>query len=88
MSPLKLIIYFILLLLVIRMIRRFIGRLLSPAPRATRSAGRREARGRAQSSRMVRCQVCGTFVTESSALVVGGSGFCSEACAQRRLSRA
>ena len=90
MSPFKLIIYFILLLLVIRMIRRFIGRVLFPARHAAGSGGPRprQTGARAQASKMVRCQACGTFITESSALVVGGSGFCSKACAERKLSRA
>lgn len=90
MSPLKLIIYIILLLLVIRFLRRFIGRVLFPARSAPRSGGPRrgQAGAHGQASKMVRCQACGTFITESSALVVGGGGFCSKACAESKLSRA
>jgi hypothetical protein len=86
MSPLKLIICFIVFLLVIRLIRRFIGRMLHSAV----SGGRRprQTAARAGGAKMVRCRACGTFITESSALVVGESGFCSKACAERKLSRA
>ena len=90
MSPFKLIIYLILLLLIIRFLRRFIGRVLFPPPPATASGGQRRAQAaeKERASKMVRCQACGTFITESSALVVGGSGYCSKACAERKLSRA
>ena len=93
MSPLKLLILFILLLLVIRLVRRFIGRmlrtaLLRSARHATGAGGARPRRTAARASKMVRCRACGTFITESSALVVGESGFCSKACAESKLSRA
>jgi hypothetical protein len=31
---------------------------------------------------MVRCAGCGMFISESSALVRNGAGFCSRACAE------
>ena len=58
---------------------RFVRRLLSPArPRGPRVATRDG--GPAQ---MIRCQNCGMFVTQTSALLVGGREFCSTACAQK-----
>src|SRR5437667_11887041 len=71
----RFIIYSILAYLAIRFIRR----LLSPArPRGPRVATR--AGGPAQ---LIRCQNCGMFVTQTSALLVGGREFCSRACAQK-----
>ena len=60
-------------------ILRFVTWLIS-APSNRKSGGRTKAGPRA--AQMVRCGSCGMFITQNSALVVGGRGFCSRACAQ------
>jgi hypothetical protein len=57
---------------------RFLRWLVKPAPARSNLRSPR-------SSRMVRCESCGLFVTEGSAMVVRGRDFCSKACAQRNL---
>jgi hypothetical protein len=58
---------------------RFVRRLMSPRSRQRSSAGTR----RATSAQMIRCENCGMFITESSAILVNGRDFCSSACAHR-----
>jgi len=58
---------------------RFVRWLLTPSPR--RSGADRRAR---QVAPLVRCETCGMFVTESSALAVGGRDFCSRHCLEQR----
>src|SRR2546426_845749 len=74
---LRFIIYTILAYLVLRLVRKLLG----PSQRNTR-ASRRSAR----SAQMIRCESCGMFITQSSALMVGGREFCSKSCAQRASS--
>ncbi len=58
---------------------RFVRRLLSPRSRQRSTAGTR----RATSAQMIRCENCGMFITQSSAILAGGRDFCSRACAQK-----
>jgi len=71
---LRFIIYSILAYLILRFVRK----LLAPAPGARARRSPNETR----SARMVRCENCGTFVTQSSALLVAGREFCSRDCAR------
>jgi len=70
---LRFIIYTILAYLVLRFVRK----LLSPSKPATR------ATGGPRSAQMIRCENCGMFITQASALLVAGREFCSKACAQQ-----
>jgi hypothetical protein len=75
---LRFIFYCILAYLVMRFVRWLItpsraraGRAGSAPPNAT----------------MVRCETCGMFVTQRSALVAGGHDFCSRNCLEQRARR-
>ncbi len=58
---------------------RFVRRLLSPrSQRLSRNRSREP--GPAQ---MIRCQNCGMFITQNSALLIGGRDYCSRICAER-----
>ncbi len=58
---------------------RFVRRLLSPTSARRSRTIRREA-GPAQ---MIRCESCGMFITQTSALLIRGREFCSKSCAQK-----
>jgi hypothetical protein len=62
---------------------RFIRWLIAPASARSGRAGRVR-----RAAPMVRCQTCGMFVTESSALIAGGRDFCSPHCLEQRARRA
>lgn len=64
---------------------RFIRWVLRPSRAAS---SRRQGAGRDRSSQMVRCSACGMFITKSSALMLGGSDFCSKACYEQKVHRA
>jgi hypothetical protein len=76
---LRFIFYSILAYLAMRFLRWLI------APSSARSA--KTARGR-RIAPMVRCETCGMFITENSALVAGGRDFCSRNCLEQRVRRA
>ena len=63
------------------LVLRFIRWLLAPSPRRPAQGGR------SRSAPMVRCEACGMFVTQSSALVAGGRDFCSRQCLEQRARR-
>ena len=75
---LRLIFYCILAYLVVRFVRWLI------TPSRARS-GRRDVQRRAT---MVRCETCGMFITEGSALIAGGHDFCSRHCLDQRARQA
>ena len=76
---LKFIFYCILAYLGMRLIRWLI----------TPSRGRaKQSGGDRRGATMVRCETCGMFVTERSALAAGGHDFCSRQCLERRARRA
>ena len=77
MSLIRLIFYSIIAYVVIRFIRKFLGVRPSGSRSGLHVAGTR-------TSQMVRCESCGTFVTETRALVVGNKEFCSKACVENR----
>ena len=54
---------------------RFVRRLLSPA-----SGGGSHA---ARPAQMIRCENCGMFITQTSALLAGGREYCSKSCVQK-----
>ncbi len=86
MSLFRIILYIVLAYMVLR----FVKRVLSPTRAAgSRSYRRSQARGRQNtiSSRTVRCENCGMFITEKSALMVGGTEFCSKGCAEARVHK-
>jgi hypothetical protein len=89
MTLAKLIIYFIIAYMLLRFVRRMAGGFASSAassrdPRRTRRAS---PEPRISSSQTVRCENCGVFVTEKSALLIGDKGFCSKACADSGVHR-
>jgi len=61
---------------------RFVRWLLTPSRARARQGG--VQRG----ATMVRCETCGMFVTERSALAAGGHEFCSQQCLEQRARRA
>ena len=61
---------------------RFVRWLVTPSSRLNRAGTPR------RSAAMVRCETCGMFITESSALVVGGRDFCSRQCLDQKARRA
>jgi|SRR6266705_61577 len=73
---LKFIVYCVLAYLALRFVRR----LLSP-PRSV--GGSRAAKREAVPAQMIRCENCGMFITQTSALLVAGREFCSKSCAQK-----
>ena len=73
MSLIRIIFYSIIAYFVIRFIRKFLGGRPSVSRPGLHVAGNK-------TSRMVRCESCGTFVAETRALVVGNKDFCSKAC--------
>ena len=62
---------------------RVVRWLIKPSPAARRMPSR--SRG---SSQMIRCETCGMFVTQTSALALGGRQFCSKSCAEQRVHSA
>lgn len=82
MTLIKLILYFIIAYMVVRFARRMIGGFTSSAPSRPDAGRPRPAPSepRVSSSQTVRCDNCGVFVTEKSALLIGDKGFCSKAC--------
>lgn len=76
---------FILYSLIAYLVIGFIKKLLRGAGDKTRATGARKTptRRAASAALMVRCSACGTFIAESRAIMVGASGFCSNACANR-----
>ena len=82
MTLVKLILYFIIAYMLLRFARRMLSGFGSPAT-SGREAGRPRpapSEPRISSSQTVRCDNCGVFVTEKSALLVGDKGFCSKSC--------
>ena len=63
---------------------RIVRWLINPTPRAAR----RMAARRPRPSQMIRCAACGMFITQTSALALGGREFCSKSCAERRVHSA
>ena len=77
---------FILYSLIAYLVIGFIKKLLRGAgdkTRATGGARKTTTRKTSSAALMVRCVACGTFIAESRAIMVGTSGFCSNACANR-----
>jgi hypothetical protein len=82
MTLIKLILYFIIAYMLLRFARRMVRGFASTGP-SSRNAGtprRSPSEPRISSSQTIRCDNCGVFVTEKSALLMGDKGFCSEAC--------
>jgi uncharacterized protein len=71
-------------ILLILLVLRFVLRLLFPQRRAARSAGRTEQSPERLGGELVRDPQCGTYVPKSRALAIGASGgtiyFCSKEC--------
>ena len=77
MSLIRIIFYSIIAYFVIGFIRKFVGGRSPDSRRRLHVAGNK-------TSRMVRCESCGTFVAETRALVVGNKDFCSPACVGKK----
>lgn len=75
---LKFIFYCIVAYVVLRVLRW----ILTPLPRSRSNARR------ASAAKMVRCESCGMYVTQSSALSIGEMEFCSKTCARQKARRA
>jgi hypothetical protein len=76
---------FIIYSIIAYFVLRFVGRLLETALRLSKATHPRNINNAGEkppSSRMIRCELCGTFVTERSAVLVAGRRFCSTACAE------
>jgi hypothetical protein len=58
---------------------RFVRRLLTPASGVGPGGNTRKS----AAAQMIRCENCGMFITQSSALLVSGREFCSKSCAQK-----
>jgi hypothetical protein len=86
MSLFRLIIYVAIAYLVLRFVRR----LLSGPDAGSRLGSNFGSRVRpgSRSGHMIRCDSCGMFVTESSALQLSGSNYCSRRCAEGNLRKA
>ena len=76
----RFILYMVLAYTALRVVRWLINPSSSMARRVS-------ARG-ARSSQMIRCARCGMFVTQKSALALGGREFCSKSCADQRVHSA
>lgn len=76
---LRLIFYCVLAYLTMRVVRW----LMTPS----RARSQRAANAPRKAT-MVRCETCGMFVTQHSALVAGGHDFCSRNCLEQRARRA
>ena len=77
MALIRIIFYSIIAYFVIRFIRKFVGGRPADSRRRLHVASNK-------TSRMVRCESCGTFVAETRALVIGSRDFCSKACAEKK----
>lgn len=75
---------FILFLVLAYVVLRAIRWLANSSP----SASRRVASSRPRASQMIRCATCGVFVTQKSALSLGGGDYCSKSCAEQRVHNA
>lgn len=88
MSLFKLLLYFLIAYVALTLVRR----LFDPAGRRANNATRRNRHvresDRMKSTRMVRCESCGTFIAERRALLLGERGFCSPACMEKMATRA
>jgi hypothetical protein len=73
--PVRLLIFFVLSIIVLRLVRRIVSAAITPGPK--------QKVRRPKSAQMVRCATCGTFITVKSALVVRDRDFCSPACASQ-----
>ena len=73
----RFIVYMILAYTALRIVRW----LITPS----RLAARRFSASGTRSSQMIRCTRCGMFVTQKSALMLGGREFCSKSCADQRV---
>jgi YHS domain-containing protein len=89
MFPLRWVITFLLVLIVLRLVMRFLTGLfqgLQGAPRS-RAAGRRASSTQPTAVPLVRDPVCGTYVVPSRAMTISTKGttyyFCSDACRQK-----
>jgi hypothetical protein len=75
---------FILFLVLAYTVLRAIRWLIGPSS----STGRRVAARDPRPAHMIRCARCGMFVTQKSALALGGREFCSKSCAEQRIHSA
>jgi hypothetical protein len=79
---LRFILYSVIAYFVIRLIKNF----FSGAKNAKLATGQSGSRKRVEAT-MIRCDSCGTFITESSALHSGNHLFCSNSCVKVGIQR-
>jgi hypothetical protein len=94
----KFVTYVIIAYLALWYLRRLLGFFSiesRPVSRSGRSGSGRPGPGRSgavipreKSSVMVRCESCGTFLTQGSALMIGGKHFCSSSCVEQKARKA
>ena len=56
---------------------RFVRWIMKP------SSARASQRKRPNAAQMIRCESCGMFITQRSALLIGGRDYCSRSCAEK-----
>jgi hypothetical protein len=81
----KFIIYSVIAYFVISFIKSLLSATKSNPTTAAKSGS---ASRSTDNSLMIRCSACGTFVTQGSAIAIGNSRFCSNACAGVRAQKA
>lgn len=75
---------FILFLVLAYTLLRVVRWLGNPSTSGRRRVGNRSP----GAAHMIRCATCGLFVTQKSALALGGREFCSKSCAEQRVHSA
>lgn len=75
---------FIVFLVIAYTVLRVVRWLINPSQAGARRVASRGPR----SAHMIRCPTCGVFVTQKSALSLGGREYCSKNCAEQRVHSA
>ncbi|MBI3651199.1 MAG: hypothetical protein HY231_09155 [Acidobacteria bacterium] len=86
---LKFLLFSVIAYVVIRFVRGLMIGLNGQPKVAKAGAGQtpRQRPQRASAALMIRCAACGTFITESSAVLSGSHVFCSDSCAKIPMQR-
>jgi hypothetical protein len=82
---LKFLLYSVIAYFVIRFVRSFISGTKSAKIASGQAAGQKPRKTVAAT--MIRCDSCGTFITENSAMHAGNRLFCSNSCAKIGIQR-
>jgi hypothetical protein len=82
---LKFLLYSVIAYFVIRFVRSFISGAKSTKTASGQTVGQKPRKTVAAT--MIRCDSCGTFITENSAMHTGSRFFCSNSCAKIGIQR-